>query len=270
MVRSLWGMVLLAIAGLLLGMYHNQRTQYGGTSPVAASVRGIIIPLQKGVYALSSGIGEYFTSLVSAHQAISERSQLIATNAQLRRELERLEALKAENESMRGLLKMRAELPHEWLGCRVIARYPPQQTLILDRGTHHGILPGAPVVCAEGLVGVVEQADSESAIVRLLTASRVAVGARVLNPNKISSGVCEGRGESELLVNMLPPSAPVQPGDRVVSAGLGGKYPPNIPIGVVERVWVDPQYSVKKAWVQPIVDLENLQIVLVLRKERKP
>jgi len=267
--RYLWVMVGLALAGLLLGVQHNRYAQQGTGDTLAQTVRGIVVPLQKGVYAVSAGLVQFFNTLVSAQHAIADQHRLLEENARLRQELKRMRALQRENETMRTLLKVRPELPHEWLGCRVIALYPQQQTLILDRGTRDGILPGAPVVCGEGLVGVVAQADAGSAIVRLLTAPRVAVSARVLNSSRVSSGFCEGRGESEILLHMLPPEAPVQVGDSVVSAGLGGKYPSNIPIGVVVQVWLDRQYSLKKARVRPYADFENLQIVLVQRKEHR-
>jgi rod shape-determining protein MreC len=99
----------------------------------------------------------------------------------------------------------------------------------------------------------------------MLVAPRMAVSVRVLNAQKASTGVCEGRGESMLLLNFIPPEVPLQAGDRVVTAGLGGKYPPNLTIGVVERVWHDRQYSVKKAWVRPAVDFERLSVALVKR-----
>jgi cell shape-determining protein MreC len=58
-----------------------------------------------------------------------------------------------------------------------------QQTLIIDRGARDGVLSGAPVVTGEGLVGVVERADRDSAIVRMLIAPRVAVSAKAPAPS---------------------------------------------------------------------------------------
>jgi rod shape-determining protein MreC len=178
-----------------------------------------------------------------------------------------MRAVAAENESLRQLLRLRPQLAGEWQGCRVVAVYPQagQQTLVIDRGSRDGVMAGAPVVAGEGLVGVVERADATTSIVRMLIAPRMAVSARVLNAQKVSTGVCEGRGESMLLLNFIPPEVPLQAGDRVVTAGLGGKYPPNLTIGVVERVWHDRQYSVKKAWVRPAVDFERLSVALVKR-----
>jgi len=266
--RHLWSLVLLASAGLTLGVYHNHRTHGGQPNPVTALVRTTVVPVQGAVHRLWDGISGQIGAIVRARQAAREHDQLVEQNTRLRLQLSQMEQLQQEHAEMARLLQLRPVLPGKWLGCRVIASYPQagQQTLIIDRGTQDGVQPGAPVVAGDGLVGVVVQADAGHAIVRFISAPRIAVSAKVLNAQKISTGICEGHGESTLLLNFLPPESPVQTGDRVVTAGLGGKYPPNIPIGVIERVWIDHQYSVKKATVQPVVDFSMLQIVLVQRQ----
>ncbi len=266
--RHLWTVGILAILGLMLGIYHNRQLQQGGVDPLTMFVRMLLLPLQSGVHTVSEGLGNYFSTLVSAHQALEQKSTLQEENARLRAQVAQMSELTKELEEMRALLKVRPQLSGEWVGARVIARYPQpnQMTLIIDRGTRDRVLPGMPVVAGKGLVGVVAQADAGSALVRMLSAPRVAVSAKVLNAQKVSYGVCEGKGEPSLLLNLLPLDAPVAEGDQVVSAGLGGKYPPNVPIGVVERVWVDSQYSVKKALVRPYVDLYELDVVLVAIK----
>ncbi|CUU36954.1 MAG: rod shape-determining protein MreC [Armatimonadetes bacterium] len=263
--RSLMMMAILAAAGLALGVYHNRHTQNGQSDPITALVRATIVPLQSGLSNIANAVSTRGRALIQAQHAAREVDQLKEENARLRLQLSQMEQIQREHTTMQSLLQLRPALMGKWVGARVIANYPQagQQTLIIDKGTRDGIQPGAPVVVGEGLVGVVVQADSSHAIVRFVSAPRVAVSAKVLNPQKVSTGVVEGRGESTLLLNFLSPEAPVQAGDKVVTAGLGSKYPPNIPIGTVERVWIDRQYSVKKAIVVPAVDFSTLEIVLV-------
>ncbi len=267
MKRRRWTWLILAALGLALGVYHNQRVHHGEANPITVLIRGMILSLQRGAYSATATTEQFFATLTHAREALREYDQLAIENARLKQELEQLRAVAAENESLRQLLNLRPRLPSEWLGCRVVASYPQpgQQTLIIDRGSRDGVLAGAPVIGSEGLIGVVERADARASVVRMLVAPRMAVSAKVLNAQKPSTGVCEGRGESMLLLNFIPPEAPLQAGDPVVTAGLGGKYPPDLPIGVVERVWLDRQYSVKKAWVRPAVDFERLSVALVKR-----
>ncbi len=268
--RHLWSLLALASAGLTLGVYHNHRTHGGQANPITALVRTTVVPVQAGLRRLVEGVSGQLGAIVQARRTLREHDRLAQENAQLRLQLSQMEQMRQEHATMAWLLQLRPNLPGEWLGCRVIAVYPQvgQQSLIIDRGAHEGVQPGAPVVAGDGLVGVVVQADAGHAIVRLISAPRIAVSAKVLNAQKICTGICEGHGESTLLLNFIPPEAPLQAGDKVVTAGLGGKYPPNIPIGTVQRVWLDRQYSVKKATILPAVDFSTLQIVLVQKQER--
>ncbi|GIV09822.1 MAG: cell shape-determining protein MreC [Fimbriimonadales bacterium] len=265
--RRRWAWLVLAMLGLMLGVYHNHRVHHGGVNPLTALLRGLLLPLQRGAQSATDGAGQLFATLTQAREALREYDHLAIENARLKQELEQLRAVQAENESLRQMVNLRPQLPSQWMGCRIVAVYPQsgQQTLIIDRGVRDGVLAGAPVVTGEGLVGVVERADRDSAIVRMLIAPRMAVSAKALNAQKVSIGVCEGRGEHTLVLNFIPLEAPLQAGDRVVTAGLGGKYPPNLPIGVIERVWVERQYSVKKALVRPAVDFDRLSVALVKR-----
>ena len=265
--RRRWAWAFLAMAGLLLGVYHNHRVHHGAVNPLTALIRSLLLPLQRTAQSTTEGAGQLLATLTHAREALREYDHLALENARLKQELEQLRAVATENESLRRLLNLRPQLAGEWLGCRVVAVYPQagQQTLIIDRGSRDGVLAGAPVLAGEGLVGVVERADATTSLVRMLIAPRMAVSARALNAQKASTGVCEGRGESMLLLNFIPPEAPLQAGDRILTAGLGGKYPPNLTIGVVEQVWLDRQYSVKKAWVRPAVDFERLSVALVKR-----
>ncbi len=265
--RHGWLMVALACAGVALGVYHNHRTHHNQPNLITALVRAVVVPIENGTRSVSDTVGGWLSTLTRAQQVVRSHEELAQENARLRMELEQLQSLQKENEQLHKLLQVRPSLPGNWVGARVVAYYlqPGQQTVRIDRGTRDGIVPGAPVVTGTGLVGVVAQADSQYALVRLLIAPRMAVSAKVLNAQKVSSGICEGRGESELLLNFIPSEAPVEVGDKVITAGIGSKYPPNLPIGTVEKVWLDRQYSVKKAIVRPAVDMEDLQVVLVMR-----
>jgi rod shape-determining protein MreC len=267
--RSLGMLLLLASTGLALGVYHNHRIHRGQPNPITALIRATVAPVQGAIRTLSDSVGGQLRAIFLARRTLRAHDRLLEENARLRLQLSQMEQLQREHATMAALLQLRSTLPGKWLGCRVIARYPQagQQTLLVDKGTRDGIQPGAPVVVGEGLVGVVVQADSTESIVRFLNAPRIAVSVKVLNPQKISTGICEGHGESTLLLNFLPPEAPLQPGDRVVTAGLGSKYPPNILVGTIERVWLDRQYSVKKATVRPAVDFDSIEIVLVQTKQ---
>ncbi len=77
-------------------------------------------------------------------------------------------------------------------------------------------------------------------------------------------GVAEGDLRNELVLELLPPEAPIDSGALVVTSGLGGNYPPAILIGSVTAVELRPQAPFKKAFVEPSASLSGLDTVLVL------
>ena len=58
--------------------------------------------------------------------------------------------------------------------------------------------------------------------------------------------------------------ANVEPGDLVLSSGLGGNLPPNILIGQITSVRSQDYDLFQSASVQPVVDFSKLEIVLVI------
>jgi len=256
---------LLGILGMMIGIHHNHRAQRKQSDPVTGIVRSVVIPIQSGVSSTTDTVSDFFTSVFRARKVIGQQEALVTENQRLKNELFQLETLRRENEQLARLLALREQSKGDWVACRITANYPQigDQVLILDKGTAQGVQVGSPVVSSEGLVGVIVEAGKHDAHVRLITASRIAVSARVHNRAKTSVGICEGQGESQLRLNFLPLNAQVQAGDKVVTAGLGEKYPGGIPIGTVEKVWEDRRYSIKQAYVRPFAAFDELSYVLV-------
>jgi rod shape-determining protein MreC len=78
-------------------------------------------------------------------------------------------------------------------------------------------------------------------------------------------GICVGDRSSLLSVTDLPPDADVSVGDQVVTSGLGGVYPRDIPIGRVVQVNFDKTRYLKTAVVAPATDFNHLQEGFLLR-----
>ncbi len=77
-------------------------------------------------------------------------------------------------------------------------------------------------------------------------------------------GVLKGDLRNELVLELLPPEAPIESGALVVTSGLGGNYPPGVLIGSVTAFEPRPQAPFKKAFVEPSAGLSSLDTVLVL------
>ena len=97
----------------------------------------------------------------------------------------------------------------------------------------------------------------------LLTDFRSGVDALVQRTR--ASGVVAGRGRNLAELKFLPVGTDLQPGDRLLSSGMGGVFPKGLIIGEVKDVHQNgrPTHQVE---IQPSVDFSHLEEVLVLLK----
>lgn len=198
--------------------------------------------------------------------ALAQIEQLEEENAALRREMEVMREMQAENQILREYFDYASLNPTlDRLLANVIARdtSPTFQSLIIDRGTADGILVGMPVESTRGLVGVIYRADARSSQVLLLTDNISNVAARLGESR--ATGVLQGGGlGGTLYLDWISLEASVTIGDLVVTSGLGDKFPADVPIGRVIDVQRLEADLFQRAIVQPAVDFANLEAVFVI------
>jgi rod shape-determining protein MreC len=68
----------------------------------------------------------------------------------------------------------------------------------------------------------------------------------------------------DLTLELIPQDIKVQSGDLVLTSGLGGGYPPDLIIGQVVNVRSRDFDLFQQATVQPVVDFNRIEIVLVI------
>ncbi len=62
-------------------------------------------------------------------------------------------------------------------------------------------------------------------------------------------------------------STMAQPGDRVITSGLGGVFPKGLPLGEIISVKASPGSLFKEIRARPLVDFSKLEEVLVVMGE---
>jgi rod shape-determining protein MreC len=203
--------------------------------------------------------------LVEARRAEGElRRELGAA----RRRVALLEAVEVENAHLRALLDLEARNPaHDLEAARVVGAGldPGVSVLRIDEGALDGLERGFPVLSGAGLVGRVLDVGWTTAEVQLVADPRVSVPAQILRTG--ARGRLRGRGDGldfGLVLSEVLRSDDVRPGDRVVTSGLGGIYPPGIPIGRVTRLFTKEGVPHRFADVAPFVDFSRLEAVEVI------
>jgi rod shape-determining protein MreC len=221
--------------------------------------------------------GDFFNRLDATNgrffgliQAEAENTLLRAQNAQLANKDVECDALQDENNRLRLLLDLRQKSFPAGIGAEVVGRDVRDwfRVVSINKGADKKIPLAGAVVSADTerptLVGRVAEVNDTSSKVMLLTDSLSAVSVRVVRTDDI--GLLEGRNEPTAKLNYLPHLSQVQTGDEVVTAGLGGLFPPGVPVGQVTHVQDSPDGFFKEAVVLPHAHLGALRDVLVLQR----
>jgi len=267
-----WGPVLImaAIAIVLTVAQHRARSTVG-RSLFERAARGVVWPVQ-------SSLVTFGTVMRNLNTAALHGGRLARENEQLRQRVAELEAEKMamynyylENKAMRAKLGWDGVGEIEDTPARVIDwSFGPRRRRITIEATRE-IEVGNIVRTAAGLVGRVIDAQGCRATVVLLIDADHAVAARILRENGdhgiVYAAPQRRQGRQCLMLSKLPQGADVRVGDRVVTSGLGGVYPPGLPIGVVEEV-VRSEVNVASivAYIKPFADFEHLDYVRVIRR----
>jgi rod shape-determining protein MreC len=175
----------------------------------------------------------------------------------------RLSALERDNLRLRSLLELQQDNAKR-LRAPVIARDPGGwwQQLLLGKGSLQGLRPTQAVMGPGGLIGRVASVTPTTARVTLLTDSGSRVGVWVARTQ--SHGMLSGVGAGRPLLRFLEKDPQIRPGDLVVTSPASTLVPPNLPVGVVQRVEVDADPA-PEAVVQlsaPIEAVDWVQVVL--------
>ena len=217
--------------------------------------------------ALAERVTGYFAS----------QTQLREENADLRAKLlsssqtaQRYEAAQAETGQLRRLIGAAERLPLKATTAEVLynGRDPYSRKVIIDKGTQSGVTAGSPVVDATGVVGQVTRAHALSSEVTLLTDKEQAIPVQVVR-NGLRA-IAFGAGSSGMLeLRFMAANAEIQNGDRLVTSGIDGTYPPGLPVATVARIERDAAYAFARIVCQPAAGVESGGYVLVLATEAK-
>jgi rod shape-determining protein MreC len=204
----------------------------------------------------------------AAHGAISAGARTLDLwneNARLREEDARLlqwqtvaRSLEAENRGLRQVLNVPGERPVEQVTARVIGAAGGSfvRSVLVLAGAEDGVARGQAAMTAEGLAGRVTEVGHRAARVLLLTDMNSNVP--VVIERTRERAIAAGDNSERLRLAFLPTEARPQIGDRVVTSGHGGIFPPGLPVGVVVGT------ADGGARVQPYADLARLDYLRLI------
>lgn len=229
------------------------------------------VRLTDAVAPLLDGASAPLASVAHLGQEARAMLDLHAENERLREENGRLvqwqsvaRRLEAENRSLQELLRYTPEPGATYISARVVGDTggPFQRNVLINAGSRVGVQKPNVAVTGEGLVGRIVQVGDRSSRVLLLTDlnSRIPVVIEGSRQRAILAGDNSDRPQLQFLTG----EGEIQVGERVVTSGQGGVFPPGLPVGVVSKAGGHP------ARVDPFVNLKRLEYLRVVSYKPVP
>jgi rod shape-determining protein MreC len=280
----------LVVSSLILLTAYFREPAGGALHNVQRGILEVISPVQEGasralkpVRDLFGWVGDTVTAKGDLQSARKDRDQWRAIAIKNQAEAR-------QNAQLRGLVNLDRSpndlTPYRPVTARTIGTSPNlwYVKITIDKGTSSGIHADMPVIASDGsaggtgdlgngLIGKVDSATGNSAVVRLITDSQVAVGARTVTNTATGTVKPSPGNPRDLVLRYVPKSQSPQAGDVVVTAGtvsrladLASVYPPDLPIGKIWKV-DNAGAEGQLPHLRPFVDIRRVQFVQVLTKQ---
>jgi rod shape-determining protein MreC len=261
--------VLIIIAAallLLIVLTGENRVQL---SPVEDILLTLFAPAQTAFSSAGQKLQSFVDAIASFYELKAENDHLRKEIAFTEQQLLQLQELQKENHRYRELLKFAEKSEYRLLATEVIARDPSQWfgTITVNRGYLDGVKEEMAVVTDRGLVGMISTVSPNSSQVLLLTDPRLQVSAMVQRTrDPVTVGIVESHGKdsANLKITYLPLEAKSQPGDQIITSGMGGIFPKGILIGTIREVEKEQSGMVLSALIEPRVNFNRLEEVLII------
>jgi rod shape-determining protein MreC len=260
----------LLVIGLVLASLMTITIDFRGgeSGPLAGLGRtalGVVSPLQEAVSNVFRPVTDFIQGVTQIGSLRAENQRLRDQLRAMAREQQETVTLRREHEELTKLFGLSERLQLATIGAEVISETPSnfEYSVVINRGAEDGIEVDMAVIGPEGLFGQVVRVSGTSAVVQLIIDPDSAVPVRLAASGE--TGLLEGRRENDLQLGLVDPNTTVRPGELVETSGLGGVFPPGIPVGVVSVATADEASLTKHVLVRPNVDFSKFPVVAVLR-----
>jgi len=212
-----------------------------------------------------SALARPAASLASGARHVEGLFDLYQENQRLREDNDRLmewqtvaRRLATENSELRAVTGYQPRGASFSITAQVIANSGGAfaRNVLVDAGARDGVTRGQAGMTGEGLIGRVAEVGERTARILLLSDlnSRIPV---VVGASR-QRAVLAGDNSAEPVLLFLPVNNAVKPGDRVVTGGAEGVFPPDLPVGVVASI------DGSKVRVVPYGELARLDFIRIV------
>ncbi len=255
-------MVYILLSVTLMGLDYRGRYVEQARQAMGLLVEPVLLIIE-APYALSIRALEQFRD---RHQLQSERDEFERLLRESRARLLLLQEIERENAQLRDLLGASEALAVDFqpVELRHLDLNPYSHRVMIGHGRQHGLQAGQPVIDAQGVMGQLDEVRLRSATVVLISDPDHALPVKVARTGLRTIAYGSGRSD-ELRLTDLPMNVDLEPGDQLLTSGLGGRFPPGLPVAMVSEINRPAGQAFALALARPAAELAGARHLLVLR-----
>ena len=229
-----------------------------------------VAPFQRAAAAVSNGVSSLWEKYTNIDAILEENEKLTAENAELRGQMVDYDKLKAENEAYKALTNIQEQHPEmSYVSSFVIGRDPLDSFygFTLDKGSLDGVEANDAITSDEGyLLGVVTEVDLTSCkVMTILHPSFNAAGVvSRTRDNGIITSSADYAAEGLCILSNLSRGTLTKANDQVITTGLGGVFPPDVLVGVVQELVPEASGKSTIAVLKPGADPRTVKHVFII------
>ena len=253
--------MLVSLSVVLMVMDHK----YKSLESVRDALSLLVYPIQLSVQ-LPGSVTEWLDESLAGRRKLQEEVDSLRTQQFMQKaQMQKFAALQAENIRLRELLDSSFEIGEKVLIAELMSVNldPYKHQVVINKGEIHGVYTGQPLVDAEGVMGQIVHAGPYSSTAMLITDTSHAIPVQV-NRNGLRSIALGSGSINRLELPYIPNSADIQPGDLLITSGLGGRFPPGYPVATVNAVQHDPGNAFSSVVATPLAHLNRSREVLLI------
>lgn len=206
----------------------------------------------------------YFTM---QYDLVKQNGELQISQLYLKGQLQKLQALEAENTRLKSLLNSSASSKDSLLIASIVqvSSDPFSHKIVLNKGTGDAVVEHQPIVDAGGVMGATISVNKNSSRAILITDANYSIPVENLR-NGIRA-IASGTGQiTQLVLQHVPNGMDIKEGDLFVTSGLGGKFPAGYPVGNVISVKNDISRPFADIKLAPLAKLDRTREVLLVKE----
>jgi rod shape-determining protein MreC len=141
--------------------------------------------------------------------------------------------------------------------------------ITINAGKALGIKTDMGVINDKGVVGIVEKTSPDFATIQSVLNIKSKINAKIKNSDHFGSLVWDGKNVGFAQLIDVPRLASLRKGDSIVTGGNSDIFPENIPVGKIDKIFIDRKTNYYTINVRLFNDMTALGYVYIIENKNK-